>query len=253
VKRVILAVLALTSIVIAADKPSPLFPDVTERGRLLYQYDQACWHASDAVEPLNVPTELLGRYIAQKTATGWHVAFGHLNEKQDRFLIAVEAEQGASLKEFKPKRFDTPVEDTGFYFAAAKAIATALNQFQGESRPYNAAVLPAKNDQLYVYIYPAQTRDDVIPLGGDIRYLIAPDGTIVERHPMHKTILEVPYNGSDVLGFHTHILSDVPEDTDVFHVLRRDPPKPECIINGHRKVFLVSINGDISLAMEKLK
>jgi len=89
------------------------------------------------------------------------------------------------------KKYDPPQEDTAFYLSAAKAIETALGAFTGEKRPYNAAVLPAKSGQLYVYIYPASTETDVYLIGGDARYLVSPDGlTILETRQLHKSIIE---------------------------------------------------------------
>lgn len=147
-------------------------PDVTARGRALYEYDQAAWHATDAVQAEHPPTELVGRYIARKSDAGWEVVFGHLSEAHDVFLIAYKATQGNTLQEFAVKRLDPPQQDTSYYLAAARAIDTALHEFQGERRPYNVAVLPAVSGQLYVYVVPAQTENGVYPLGGDARYLI---------------------------------------------------------------------------------
>jgi len=45
---------------------------------------------------------------------------------------------------------------------------------------------------------------------------------MIETRQLHKTILEIKNAPSDtkkVVGYHTHILTDIPEDTDVFHVL----------------------------------
>ena len=65
---------------------------------------------------------------------------------------------------------------------------------------------------------------------GDARYLVTADGMkISEKHRMHKAIIEnpPPAKGEKVVsGFHTHTLSDEPEDTDVLHVLQQDPPVP---------------------------
>jgi hypothetical protein len=97
-------------------------------------------------------------------------------------------------------------------------------------------VLPAASDQLYVYIVPAQTKKGVYPLGGDARYLISKDGSeIIEKRQLHKSILEMnPAQGpgKTAAGFHTHVLSEVPEDTDVFYVLARKPAMPEYIGAG---------------------
>jgi hypothetical protein len=144
-------ILFLSSFSLAGKKTrDPIMPDVTARGRALFEYDQAAWHATDAVRATNPPTESLGRYIARKSDVGWSVAFGRLNETGDKFLVVYEAAQGATLQEFTVKKLDPPLEDTSFYLMAARAIDTALHDFRGERRPYNVAVLPAPPNQLYV-------------------------------------------------------------------------------------------------------
>ncbi|MCP9495997.1 MAG: hypothetical protein MSG64_16235 [Pyrinomonadaceae bacterium MAG19_C2-C3] len=73
-------------------------------------------------------------------------------------------------------------------------------------------------------------------LGGDVRYLISKDGTtIVERRQLHNTIIEFrkpPQIEAAKISFHTAVLDDVPEDTDVFHVLVRTPRVPELVASG---------------------
>ena len=243
-------VIFVTSLAFAGkEKQESVFPEVTARGRALYEYDEAAWHASDAVEAEHPSTEPLGRYIAHKSGAGWTVVFGRLNERRDAFLIAYEAIQGGSPQQFVLHKIDPPQADTSFYLAAAKAIDTAQHDFQGEERPYNVAVLPASSNQLYVYIVPAQTKPDIYPLGGDVRYLLSADGTtVVEKRQLHKTILEIPPSAAGTTpqgSFHTHVLSDVPEDTDVFHVLTRKPAVPEFIGTMDRKLYEITPDGTI--------
>jgi hypothetical protein len=255
-KRLVTAslILFLTCISFAGKKkpePDPVMPDVTARGRALYEYDQAAWHATDAVQAMHPPDQSVGRYLALRSEKGWTVVFGHLNDERDKFLIGYEATQGATLQEFTAKKLDPPEADTAFYLAGAKAFDTALHDFQGEKRPYNVAVLPAPPNQLYVYVVPAQTKTGVYPLGGDVRYLMTADGgTIVEKRQLHKSILEtdphsIPKGTTPAGGYHTHILSDVPEDTDVFHVLTRQPPLPEMIGTRNKKLYEISVDGTI--------
>jgi hypothetical protein len=45
-------------------------------------------------------------------------------------------------------------------------------------------------------------------------------------------------------GFHTHILTDTPEDTDVFHVLRRTTPVPE-FVGTKSGTYVVNTDGTI--------
>ena len=223
--------------------------EITERGRRLAAYDVAAWHATDEVRALKPVEGSVARYIAKQTNDKWVVVFGRLNEKRDRFLIAYEATQAASPVEFKVKKHEPPQEDEGFYLAAAKAIDTALADFSGAQRPYNVAVLPASSGQMHVYVVPAQTQNGIYPLGGDVRYLISPDGSkIVERRQLHKTILEIKTTENTEGGFHTAILDDIPEDTDVFHVLTRKPSMREWI-GTQKYIYIVEPDGSIIYLM----
>ncbi|HEY1210918.1 MAG TPA: hypothetical protein VGE85_16245 [Terracidiphilus sp.] len=230
---------------------------ITARGRMLYEYDQAAWHASDAVMATHPAKENLGRYIARKTDTGWEVAFGRLNESRDAFLIAALSIQGKTLQEFSVKPFETPQRDTGFYLFAAKGIENALKVFQGVNRQYNVAVLPAPENQLYIYFVPAPTEKDLYPLGADVRFLVSADGgTIIEKRQLHKGLIPsggpVPPGATIAGGQHTHVLSNVPEDTDVFHVLARKPSIPE-YIGTEIAIYEVNVDGTIKIVQRMKK
>lgn len=224
---------------------------ITERGRLLYEYDQAAWHASDTVQMAN-PKNVEGRrYIARKENGKWTVVFGKLNEDHTQFEISYEADEQATLRQFAVIQEAAERQDEGFFLYAARAIEAAMKDFGAADRPYNVAVFRGPEEQLYVYLYPAQTQARVYPLGGDVRYLISADGTKIlqERH-MHKSIIETaPKAGKKtVAGFHTHVLSDLPEDTDVFHVLTQDPPLPEFVATPH---FTYQVKGDGTIQIEE--
>lgn len=243
--------------VTSAQRSSPAskaeLAEITERGRQLAAYDVAAWYSTDAVFAMKPAEGTLARYVAKKTDSGWTVAYGRFNEKQDKFLIVYEATQGAIPKEFKTKKFDPPKEDAGFYFFAARAIESSLAAFKGEDRPYNVAVLPTKSNQMYVYIVPAQTEQDVFPLGGDVRYLISSDGSkIIEKRQLHKAIIEFKTSNNMEAGYHVAVLDDVPEDTDVFHVLSRRPSVPQ-LIATKKYVYRVEVDGTINYLGESEK
>jgi hypothetical protein len=166
-------------------------------------------------------------------------------------MIAVLASQGKSLQDFSVRSYETPQRDTGFYLAAAKGIENALKDFQGAPRPYNVSVLPADASQLYIYFVPAQTENGVYPLGADARYLISPDGnTIIEKRQLHKGIIPsggpIPAGTTLAGGTHSHVLSNIPEDTDVFHVLARKPSIPEYIVT-EIAIYAVNVDGTIKV------
>lgn len=222
---------------------------ITARGRMLAEYDVASWHATDSVVALKPAQGVVERYIARKSDGRWTVVFGRFNEAKDAFLIVYEATQGDSPTEFSVKTYDPPQSDTGFFYAAAKGIQISLENTQLERRPYNTYVLPLDSGQFYVYVVPAQTAADVYPLGGDTRYLLSADGTkIIETRRLHMSILEQNRASSAgrklAAGYHTHVLSDEPEDTDVFYVLRQSHPLPE-YIGTKKHVYVVNVDGTI--------
>ena len=228
---------------------------ISERGRALAAYDQAAWHATDAVQMAN-PKTAQGQHLVARVEGGrWTVVFGALNAEKSAFLIYYEAvAQAGRPGQFEVKRDDPPREDGGFYLFAARALELALADFGGAARPYNVAVLPAGEGRLYVYLYPAQVKAEVYPLGGDVRYLSSADGgKILEKRQLHKTILESgPAKGKKAEGVHTHALSEVPEDTDVLHVLQQSPPRPEMVVTAHF-VYEIGADGAIRVKQEKKK
>jgi hypothetical protein len=245
----------LSTLLAEAQIPSDkALADIATRGRILYEYDQAAWHASDAVANTHPAKEQMGQYIARKAESGWEVAFGQMSPSGDAFLIALLATQGKSREEFTVKQFDTPQRDTGFYLSASKGIHAATSDFHGVNHPYNVAVLPAANGQLYIYLVPAQTQENDYPLGADVRYLVSADGAIVEKRPLHKSLIphgDVPAGTQMVGGTHSHVLSDLPEDTDVFYVLSRKPSMPE-YIGTQIAIYCVNPDGSIKV-VQRLK
>jgi hypothetical protein len=161
----------------ASPKPSSAeLAAITERGRLLAEYDTAAWQATDAIRSAYPKAKPSERYIAHKAEAGWVVVFGRLNGAGDKFLVAYEATQTGSSARFEVRSFEPLREDMGWNLLAARGIATASTDFGGTERPYNIAVLPAELGSVYVYFYPAQVQEGVYPLGADVRYRISPDG-----------------------------------------------------------------------------
>ncbi len=255
-----LTTLTALAVITLFDPPAGMEPPtkkalaaISDRGRDLAGYDAAAWHASDAVQAKQPKEGAVVRYIARKIGKKWVVAFGRLDEKQDKFLINYEVTQSDKPDVFDLKEMTPPKEDTRFFFSAARAIDTVLKDFmehfEGEQRPYNVAILPAEKGQLWVYLVPAPTKPKVWPLGADVRYLIAGDGNkVIEKRQLHHAVIELEppkdQDNQQVAGIHTHVLSETPEDTDVFFVLTRQPSVPELIRTEHF-MFVVEVDGSI--------
>jgi hypothetical protein len=210
--------------------------EIAARGQALAEYDQAAWHASDAVEVLHPPAETVQRYVARKTPAGWIVCWGYFDKAHTRFLISYEAKQGVIPTEYTVVKHDPVIEDTDYYFHAATALETARKDFfsnKHPARPYNISVLPDKAGGWYIYAIPAQQDLAILPYGGDLRYTISGDGVkILDRRQMHRSVQEesMPSDGSrPFFGFHSHILSDVPEDSDIFYAMTRKAQQGEWV------------------------
>jgi hypothetical protein len=100
--------------------------EITERVRMLAEYDAAAWHSTDAVLALKPEEGKGGRYIARKVEAKWGVVYGRLNETRDKFLVTYEATATDTPEQFAVKKYDLPQEDSAFYLSAARAIETAL-------------------------------------------------------------------------------------------------------------------------------
>lgn len=230
--------------------------DITARGRALAAYDFAAWHGSDAIGPMKPAAGTVTRYIARQTPKGWTVAFGRLTAARDTFLVAYEAVRTSTTGEFEGftgVAHDKPVVDTDYLVRAARAIDTATIEFGLVRRSYNVAALPAPNGNWWVYLFPAPTIAGVWPLGADARFLISADGrTILERRRLHNSVIEFSAArvqkaaGSTMAsGFHTAVLAEIPEDTDVYHVLSRTPRVPEYVGTDHF-IYRIDTDGKIN-------
>jgi hypothetical protein len=239
-----------TGIAASAQHSTLELAQITARGRALYLYDAAAARATDAVQarygrqtPAPIAPGARLSYIGHPSFSGWVFDFGMLTPDKTAFTVAYRAvEAGPNDPTFDVTRLNAAAE-TPFDVEATRALDLAMDDFQfvRSSSSYDYAVLQRQDGEWYVYLYPGSTEHDH-PLGGDGRYLISTDGTqILERHRMHDAIIDRSLGNSQVpagtqlaAGFHTDVVEDVPQDTDVFDVLVRQPRIPEYVsAQGH--------------------
>src|SRR5688572_22980521 len=228
---------------------------ITQRGRTLAAYDYAAWHATDAVMALRPgPGEIRG-YVALLRDGEWVVSFGRMSDDGQAFLAAYEAQRSASQPDsFEVTRHMPPRRETGDLARAGRAIDIARAAFGRATRPYNAAVLPADDDEWFVYLMPAQTRAGIYPLGGDVRFHVSADGREIRgRRKLHNVINEFDMRAETtrkdqnlVAGMQTAVLDNLPEDTDVFHVLVRQPRVAQYVATD-LFVYRIETSGEIKL------
>jgi hypothetical protein len=220
---------------------------------MLASYDSASWNGTDALLALAPSPEGVEGYVARQTDRGWVVSFGRLNDRRNAFLVAYESIASTLTSAhggFETVAYAMPKADTGYLLRAALALDIARAEFGAVTRPYNAAVLPTDRGW-WVYLMPAPVRAGVWPLGGDMRYLVSPDGRhVLEHRRLHNTIIEFAGSSPDgermQAAVHSAVLDNVPEDTDVFHVLARTPKVPQYIVTDEF-VYRIGVDGVIDL------
>jgi hypothetical protein len=226
--------------------------EITVRGKKLFQYDLAAWQASDDLKEIKPDWSKVSGYVAKEDYGYWTVYFGRLNENKDKYLVVYEVSQiGRSLK-FKANELSTPREEGGFLLAGKRAIETAKMDVGYRVRTYNISVFPAPSGCMYVYFLVAQKDSKSYPLGGDVRYLISPDGTkILEKRIMHLAVSEYQVSDSEKVqnSFHSAVMDDIPEDSDVFHVLMRRPASDELVLTPNY-VYKIKSDGSIQYLMK---
>lgn len=228
---------------------------ITQRGRMLASYDSAAWLATDAVVARQPARDEIRGYLAFKRDGEWVVTFGRMSDDGRTYLIAYEARRNSpGMRSFDATHYAPPRAETGELAQAARALDVARAAFGSVTRPYNAAVLPTNDGEWFVYLMPAQTKPGIFPLGGDVRFRVSADGREIRAtHRMHNAVIEFGTRADTMqkgfvlaAGVQTAILDNVPEDTDVFHVLVRQPRVAQYVVTD-AFVYRIETSGDIRL------
>ncbi|MDD2703276.1 MAG: hypothetical protein PHC33_04660 [Candidatus Omnitrophica bacterium] len=219
-----------------------------KRGMEIAQYEKAAMKATDMLLELKPDRSKLGMYIAYKAAGVWKVYFGRISGEaadfQPAYVFACPAD---SPKKMKAVSFsEIPAEVT----QRARAVNTAVKAIEFDARggPYNTSVFREEDGMLTVYLLPGNKNPDVVLLGGDFKVSVSSDGSqAVRKIPLHRTVLEipsVPKEGKPAGSFHTHIMDDLPTETDVAQVILYPSLAPHSIL-GREWFSQIDKNGRI--------
>lgn len=225
---------------------------ISRRGHAIAQHDRAAWLATGAMTlPLSYHSGVR-KLISRKTSTGWEVALGDLTESGSEFRVNTIATPGMQTT-WASQIFDPPAVDTGYFARAARAIETALVMFLPVARrPYIATAIPAEDGPWWwVYVYPSPLQEGIWPRGGDMRFRVSADGRVItESRRLHDEITEYSVRSARMTAVTADGVSilkgNVPEDTDVFHILQRRPALPELLTAGKHR-YRIDVDGRITM------
>ncbi len=178
--------------------------------------------------------------------------FGRLSEDKTTYLVDILASKSKGEKSNKIERLWPPLADQEKWKDLALALDIAREEMKEncrETEKLNYAVLADSRNKdkktFFVYFYPSQKEN----LGGDLRLTVNIDEkSVLEEHQGHKALIKekrlaTKYGGRK-MAYHQAILDEMPEDTDVLHVLSREPRRAE-IVTTANFVYRIDINGDI--------
>lgn len=227
-----------------------LLAGISERGRQLAAYDWAAWHATDAFLAAKRDVEGLQLYVVERHPARWIVSFGRLSADTSAFLIRYDVIATAASESFQVIHYPGDRVDSAYTRDAALAHRLATADFGVPPQPYNISVIPAAPGEFWVYMLPASASADDLLHGGDVRYRIRPaDHSIIEKRRMHNSIINLGHiPDSAMVGMHTALVDDVPEDSDVFLVLTRPRRMDEFVVSAN---YIYRIVSDGSITWER--
>ncbi|NUN70159.1 MAG: hypothetical protein HUU02_10660 [Bacteroidetes bacterium] len=226
--------------------------EITLKGHMLYEYDVASWIASDAVIAQHPDPNNLQYFLAKKDQGQWTVVFGKQHESDKAFLISYEVAIAKDFTSHSMKEYSPPMKDTGWYANAAIALQHSLRDFGASEIKYNYYVLADTSGIFSVYLVPAQTSSDIIPLGGDVCYSVDAQGTgIITKTKLHNSIIAMPKASENTTaGMHTHVLIPTPVETDILYVLRQKPRVQHYVVSS-KHIFVIGADGRIRISTER--
>lgn len=224
---------------------------IENRAILLADYERA---VTKATQLLTANTQnrysAFESYIALKEKAMWLVFFGHIQDEVGAFLITnsfqcsdLSCDKMASVEDLKINAREI--------FELAKAAQLALLFLGVNFSDYDTKVFREKDRSVTVYVTPSSKKEGIELIGGDFKFSISPDASeIFTKTTLHKNILEVPMPSSGTNkvagGFHTHVLNDLPTETDVAFILLNPQLAPNYIV-GPTWMSYIDANGRIKV------
>jgi hypothetical protein len=218
-------------------------------GRLIYEKDQAAWHASDVLfadEGARSDRRLAGWITEPVGKNEWRVLFyGRVGDDYAP-LYSVNVKKGKAEK--KLTRLPDGAQFNDLQAAMVRARSKALSEpFVQCSNAYNTVILPADDGAFYVYLLAATTQAGVIMIGGHYRRLVDADGAaILETKSFTQGCMALPVPENAVGLVVTNLASPYAGETYVF--LNLQHKLPIYVITMENRITWRVENGEISVS-----
>ena len=232
----VMALLPITSI--QADEPAAqqatttsnveqLLSDAIERGKMLYEFDQAAWHSTDAfvaLAPDMAKLSLAGRIIVPVEGGLQAIYYG--KSEKGRFAVFHGTWNGKVIVDsvYSKGESGAPLSPDAIAYAEIVELVTSGTLdtkdlwFCNKAQP-NHALLPGNAPgEFLLYFMTAQDKKESYPLGGHHRFDIK-DRKVVARRTFTKSCIAMNKGDGkrEAVGFViSHLLDPVPTEIHVF-------------------------------------
>ncbi len=199
------------------DQESAALTRAEATGFAIYRHDRAAAIATDAALKIRA-------FRKERRVRGWiteeqngDIVVTFVDDSPAALYRAVVSDSGGLIGSVSV--FASPLPLTSFESGAAAARKAALAaKFELCSDKYNSVVLPASDggtNGWVVYLLPATTKNNIVPLGGT--YRVETDGsTVTSQRGFTRTCIALPNDPRAVGLMITHLLDATPTEAHVF-------------------------------------
>lgn len=202
------------------------------RGDMLYRYDQAAWHTTDAMlEEIPDPGNFGVRgWVVTPVDGGLQVTYWKASESGFEGVFSAVYD-GANVIERRILSGDDAKLSKGqLELVRASGVADPSKLERCSQSPFNTVVMPSGKDSgsHYVYFLTPQTTLKELPLGGHYRFEVLADRVVSERKFTNGCIgLQLGDDGSNkkpVALAISHSLDTIPTEIHAFSVFAAGMP-----------------------------
>ncbi|WP_144037682.1 hypothetical protein [Sphingopyxis sp. KK2] len=224
-------------------------------GQMMYRYDQAAWHSTDAllaqINPADYP-DLAGWVVEPQGDDSLLVTYFGRRDGP-RYAIVRFVMRGSTVVEggLVPKDADASLSPLANRLADARDAAAA--RFAQEKLGFctkgtgNSVILPPEDDgPVRAYLMSSPVTAGVFPLGGHYRFDIDKDGKVASWRPFLNSCMLIDSRPDGEMekktAFYVSHLLD-PQPTEIHYFVRYNVPVDMAIIMPDEDVWLLGIDG----------
>lgn len=198
------------------------------RAQLLYAYDQAAWHTTDALvaDLSKAALATIRGWVVTPAGADYRVTYYSGDPGTEHRPVYSAVWTGATtVRDRRTHEPGDPLPAEETRLAAASDAVSEEGPMRCANRRFNRVVLPRTSDDGadLVYLLTPQTETASIPLGGHHRAEVK-DGKLLTQRSFSNTCVDMPVEGEAAAFVVTHLLDPTPTEVHFFSVFAAKKP-----------------------------